>query len=728
VKQILQSARTGAVELAEVPAPAPTRGQVLVRTRFSVMSPGTEKLALDFARKSLVGKARRRPDLVKQVLRKLRQEGPLPTYRAVANRLDAPQPLGYSSSGVVEAVGDDVAGFRPGDRVACAGAGYACHAEFAVVPENLVTRVPDGVGLEQAAFATLGAIALQGVRVAAPTLGEIAVVVGLGLIGQLTVQLLRANGCRVLGVDIDAARVKDSLALGATWGGSPGDDFGSWQDAATDGHGVDLAIVTASSETSAPLGLAAQLCRRKGRLSLVGAFPVEVDRRMLYEKELELRMSTSYGPGRYDRSYEEEGLDYPLAYVRWTENRNVHAFLNLVAAGAVQPDRLDTEIVPFESAVSVYEELANGRRRSLATVFRYADDAAHNRAVHFPSATAQPALLRAKDGDLGVAFIGAGNYAKAVLLPALAREKGVRRMTLITATGASARRTAERFGFAACGTEACAALDDPAVNLIFVATRHDSHARLTEQVLRSGKAVWLEKPVGLAPEEVAAVAEVAKQTQGFLAVGYNRRFSPHARAVHEAFARRNGALAIHYSVSAGPPPSGTWITDPREGGGRIVGEVCHFVDLCTFLVGTPPARVFAQALGRDPDRDDSMTALLTFADGSSATLAYLARGSAELPKERFEVSGDGQTALCDNYRNTRIFGGQSRSVRTVNQDKGQRTAVSEIIDAVRSARPSPFSLGEIVAVSRATFAMLESARTGRSVDIAIAPDELSEPA
>jgi len=728
VKQILQNARTGALELAEVPAPEPAWGQVLVRTAFSVMSPGTEKLALDFARKSILGKARSRPDLVKQVLRKVRQEGPLPTYRAVTQRLDQPQPLGYSSAGVVEALGDHVVGFRPGDHVACAGAGYASHAELVVVPENLVTPVPEGVGLQQAAFATLGAIALQGVRVADPTLGEIAAVIGLGLLGQLTVQLLRANGCRVLGIDLDAARVKQARDLGAEWGGDPGDDFSVWQEGATGGHGVDFAIVTASSETNAPLSLAAQLCRRKGRVALVGAFPVEVDRRAVYEKELELRMSMSYGPGRYDRTYEEVGLDYPLPYVRWTENRNVQAFLHLVAAGAVHPERLDTEIVPFERAVEVYEALADGRRRSLAAIFCYAKDVERRRTVRLVEAVPQPSLRSAKEGEIGVAFLGAGNYANAVLLPALAQAKGLRRTALVTTTGPSALRTAERFGFAACGTDARMILEDPSVDLVFIATRHDSHTRLAAQALRAGKAVWLEKPVGLTPGEVNAVATTVRETRGFLAVGYNRRFSPHARAVRAAFARREGALAIHYSVSAGPLPSSSWIADPREGGGRIVGEVCHFVDLCTFLVGSPPVTVFAHALGPDPQRDDSTTVLLTFADRSTATLAYLARASGELSKERFEASADGRTAVCDNYRRTQIFTERGRKhLRTLNQDKGQRTAVAEVIEAVQSGRQSPFSLAEIVAVSRATFAMLESARTHRSVDLgAILQDNTRE--
>lgn len=707
MKQVVQNPRSGALELLEVPAPAVGAGEVRVRNVFSVVSPGTEKMALDFARKSMLGKARSRPDLVRQVTRKLRQEGPLPTLRTVMNRLEAPQPLGYSCAGVVEAVGEGVARFRPGDRVACAGAGYANHAELVAVPENLVVAVPDEVPLEKAAFATLGAIALQGLRIAGPALGELAAVIGLGLIGQLAVQLLRANGCRVLAIDLDPARVKQALDQGAEWGATPGDDLQGWRDRASDGHGADLALVTAAAETSAPIQQAAELCRLKGRVVVVGATALELDRRTFYEKELELRMSRSYGPGRYDRRYEELGLDYPLPYVRWTENRNLEAFLGLVASGSVDPGRLAVQTLPFEAAERAYGDLARGESRALAVLFRYAEEPSGARTL----ATAGPAARaeRAPSDQLGVAFLGAGNYAKAVLLPALSGVEKVARRVLVTATGASARRTAERFGFESCGTDPDAVLADPRVDLVFVATRHDSHAALAEQALRAGKAVWLEKPVGLAPDAVRRVVAAARETGGFLTVGYNRRFSRHARAVREAFARRSGPLAIRYGVAAGPTPRGTWITDPAVGGGRIVGEVCHFVDLCSFLVGAPPTRVASHALGRDPELDDSLVAWLHFADGSVATVEYLARASGELPKERFEVSGDGMTALCDNFRHTRILGGRGAPARGLSQDKGQSTAVAEVVAAVRAGRPSPFTLEEIEAVSNATFALAGAA-------------------
>jgi predicted dehydrogenase/threonine dehydrogenase-like Zn-dependent dehydrogenase len=714
MKQILQNARTGSLELVDVPAPAVGAGQVLVHNVYSVMSPGTEKMAMDFARKSMLGKARSRPDLVKQVTRKLRQEGPLPTYRTVMNRLDAPQPLGYASAGIVEEVGEGVSSLVPGDRVACAGAGYANHAELVVVPENLIAHVPEGLGLDKAAFATLGAIAMQGLRVGDPTLGEVVAVIGLGLIGQLTVQLLLANGCRVYGVDLDPKRVAQALPQGMDWGAAPGDDHAPCLDHATGGHGVDLAIVTAASESTVPIQLAAELCRHKGRVVAVGATAMDLDRRSFYEKELELRMSMSYGPGRYDRRYEEVGLDYPVAYVRWTEQRNLQAFIDLAAKGLVDPKKMDIETVAFDRATEIYEALAKGERKALAAVFQYGEDVDSSRSRKLVTSRGR-GEDRDPSMDLGLAVIGAGNYAKGVLLPILRNVKGLSHRSVVTSTGPSVQRTAERFGFDSCGTDPAVVFEDPAVDLVFVTTRHDSHAALAESALRAGKAVWLEKPVGISMDEVDAVAAAAVDSDGFLMVGYNRRFSSHAIAIREAFAKRRSPMAIQYVVLAGEVPSGTWIVDPTTGGGRIIGEFCHFVDLCVSLVGQSVHRVWAQALGRDPEVDDSMMAMLSFPDGSIAQISYLANAGLELPKERFEVHAEGKSATCDNFRKTVLPGG--KKMRGVNQDKGQERAIRETIDALKSGSAAPIPLSEIVGVSRTTFAILESIRLGASVGV-----------
>ncbi|HIG71246.1 MAG: bi-domain-containing oxidoreductase [Myxococcales bacterium] len=709
MKQILQSARSGELELVEVPSPTPAPGQVLVANHYSVVSPGTEKMALDFARKSLVSKARSRPDLVKQVLKKLQHEGPMPTYRAVTTRLEAPQPLGYATAGVVVAVGEGVEGFAPGDRVACAGAGYANHAELITVPDNLVVHVPAELELDKAAFATLGAIAMQGVRVADPRLGEVVAVIGLGLIGQLTVQLLRAAGCQVLAIDLNEDRIAEAMDQGATWSAVPGDDHEPWKNAATHGYGADIAIVTAASESSAPITLAADLCRAKGCVVAVGATAMDLDRRSFYPKELELRMSMSYGPGRYDRRYEELGLDYPISHVRWTENRNLQSFVNLAAAGDIDPAKLDAEVVAFEDAEGSYEALAKGERKNLAIIFKYkgAPDEARTLELAKPSARC--------DGDVGIAFVGAGNYAKAQLIPAIASASKVRKVQVVTATGASARRTSEKYDYASCGTDPQEVFGNDAVDLVFIATQHDSHASLARDAMKAGKAVWLEKPIGLDQESVRELVAAARDTQGFLSVGYNRRFSPHAEKVRETFDGRSEPMSIRYTIAAGATPAGTWVTDPKTGGGRIIGECCHFIDLCIYLVGTLPSSVYARGLSRDSERDDSFVANVSFTDGSVATLEYLANASAELPKERFEVSSERKTAICENFRSTTVMGGTP--LKTLNQNKGQREAVLAVIDACRTGAGSPFTLEELTANSETTFGILESMRTGQAVDL-----------
>jgi polar amino acid transport system substrate-binding protein len=680
-------------------------GQILVQNHHSVMSPGTDKLAMSFARMSMLGKARSRPDLVRQVLTKMKTDGPIATYRAAASRLDSPQPMGYSSAGVVRDIGAGVEGFSIGDRVACAGAGYANHAELVAVPVNLVAAVPDSVDLRDAAFTTMGAIAMQGLRVAEPTLGELCVVVGLGIVGQITVQLLRANGCRVLAIDLNPERAKQGLEQGATWAMTPAELSESFEAKVTGGHGFDLAVVTAASESSAPLELAARLLRRKGRISFVGAMPIEIDRRLMFEKELDLRMSTSYGPGRYDRNYEEVGLDYPIAYVRWTENRNMQAFLELIASGAVSPARMDCETRPFSECVQAYTELESGSALHLAVTFEYEREVRIER-----TAVVRPRNRpRSEKGEVGVAFIGAGAYAKSMLLPLVKSTPKVDPITLVAATGASAQGSAKRFGFTGCGTDPSAVLQDPNVDLVFVTTRHDTHVDYACGALRAGKAVWLEKPAALEPDGLERLLAVARETGGFLTIGYNRRFSPHAEFVAREFDERTSPLRIYYRVIPGRMPTGTWITDPLQGGGRIVGEVCHFVDLCSFLIGDRVESVEASSLG-DGLTDDSMTATLLYPDGSVATIDYLAIAASALPKEHLEVSGDGRTVSIDNFRHTHLVGG--RSHRSINQDKGQREAVARVVEAVRTGRPSPIDLASIANTSRTTFAMLESIRSG----------------
>jgi len=459
--------------------------------------------------------------------------------------------------------------------------------------------------------------------------------------------------------------------------------------------------------------LSADLCRPKGRVVVVGAMPLELDRRTFYEKELELRLSMSYGPGRYDRRYEELGLDYPLPYVRWTENRNLQTVLSLAQREAIPLDQIDAEKVDFAEAETAYAQLAKGERRSLAVIFRYDASTRPEQTLTLGTRPSRSAI-----SQVGVGFLGAGNYAKAVLLPNLVSNRNLRKASLVTATGPSAQRTAERFGFERCSTDSADVIGAEDIDLVFVATRHNLHARWAAEALRAGQAVWLEKPVGLTPDEVDDVASAARESGGLLAVGYNRRFSSHARAFTEAFQDRSSPLHIQYTVAAGPAPRGTWITDPGEGGGRILGEVCHFVDLCGHIVGQRPVEVIASSVSHDLELDDSMSAVIRYADGSAANIHYLAQTSSDLPKERIEASAGGITAICENFKRTRILGSRkSRGIRNINQDKGQSAAISAVLDAVRSGGESPFTLAELVATSRVTFAILESIRTGMSVTI-----------
>lgn len=698
MKQILQNARSGELELADVPAPMPARGQILVQNYYSVMSPGTDKLSMSFAKMSMIAKAQARPDLAGQVFSKLREEGPLSTYQTIMARLDVPQPLGYSSAGIVRAVGPGVQEYSVGDRVACAGAGYANHAELVVVPTKLVARVPEGLPLDIAAHSTLGAIAMQGLRVAEPTIGEIVAVVGLGLVGQLTVQLLRANGCRVVALDLDEQRAEQSLKQGAEWAFTSRVPDG-WIASETGGAGVDFAVVTASSETANPLTLAAEMCRKKGRISIVGALPIEIDRRVMFDKELDLRMSTSYGPGRYDPKYEESGIDYPISYVRWTENRNLQSFLALAQSGAIDPTMLDIQVRPFGEAVEAYNELSQGNAPSLAVVFEYETEVDAGRSL---TLVTKPTSV---PGEVGVSFIGAGNYAKSVLLPVLRGIDDVDRISLVTATGPSAKRAAKAFKFRGCSTDPQAVFKDPNVDLVYVTTRHDTHVDYAVEAFEHGKGVWLEKPASIDLEGLDRLLASAREHEAFLFVGYNRRFSKHARTTRSVMKSRTGPMKVHYRVISASPGDASWVMDPLVGGGRVIGEVCHFVDLCNYLVGELPTDVYARSI-RQNSTDDSFSAMFSYPDGSVATLDFLANGASSLPKEYFEASADGKTVISDNYRRTKISSG--RDVNSMNQDKGQRTAMSEVVRAYRDRQPSPLTLEEIESVSLSSFAILRS--------------------
>jgi predicted dehydrogenase/threonine dehydrogenase-like Zn-dependent dehydrogenase len=703
VKQVLQAAGGGRTRVADVPEPSVRRGGVLVATEWSLISAGTERLVIDLATKSLLGKAKARPDLVKKTLEKLRREGLVATYRTVSGRLAGDVPLGYSAAGRVIAVGEGVTDVAVGDRVACAGAGYANHAEVICVPRNLVAPVPAGLDSRAACVATMGAIALHGVRTADVRLGEVVVVIGLGLLGQLAVQFLRASGARVVALDLDPGRVRIARDLGAEVA-ICGEDPEPIVRGMTGGHGADAALVCAASESSEPLGLAARLLRRGGVLTLVGATGMDLDRRTFYGNELSLRMSTSYGPGRYDAQYEEKGIDYPYPYVRWTEGRNLRAVMDLVATGAVDLEPLMTHEFEIGDAERAYELVTgDGGEPFMGILLRYG-------AAPTPLPAQSPATGGATSAGR-VGLIGAGLFATAVLLPAL-RSAGATLQAVSTASGSTADAVARKFAFARVATSSAAVISADDVDAVVVATRHDSHAELVAAALRAGKACFVEKPLAIRREELAEVLAAMQERPGLVCVGFNRRFAPAVEALRSALAHRTSPLHARYRINAGRMPEGHWTLDPDVGGGRILGEVCHFVDLLSFIAGAPVAHAQATPVG-----DDGVSATLRFDDGSTATLDYLSGGAPSMAKEHIDLHWEGRSFVMDDFRELTEFGaGKSRKLWTGSQDKGHGAEIAAFVAAVKSGGDSPVPFEGAVASTRATFAIADAARTGRAVD------------
>ena len=701
--------RSGVVAVYDVPAPAVQRGRLLVRTAASLISAGTEKSTVDMGKKSLLGKARQRPDLVKQVMDKARTEGLLNTFTAVKARLDGTTALGYSAAGVIAAVGDDVLGFKVGDRVACAGAGYASHAEMISVPKNLCVHLPDSIGFDHGAFGTLGAIALQGVRLAVPTLGEAVVVIGLGLLGQITVQLLKANGCRVFGVDLDENKLELAKHLGAEMCAAPDKAnlvIKEW----SRGRGADAVLITAATPSNDPIELAGNAARAKGRVVVVGLVGMAVPRNVYYLKELSLQISMSYGPGRYDPEYEERGHDYPFSYVRWTEGRNLEAFFDLAATGSIALEKLITHRFPIERGADAYKLISGETKEAyLGIVLQY--DAQKELASDLRFET-KPA---SKAPEVRVGMIGAGSYAKKFLLPNF-RSNGAALCSIATAAGLTARDVAGQYGFSACLSRAEDVIGDDTANLIVIATRHDTHAALTQKALELNKHVFVEKPLAMNDHELDGVLKAAANSTGKLMVGFNRRFSPSAKLAKEFFDGRQSPISILYRVNAGRIPLGSWIQDPVQGGGRIVAEVCHFIDLMHFLTGSVTTRVFAESItSRNSDMvdADSVFVSLRFADGSNGTIAYMAEGDRSVPKERVEIYGGGKTFILDDFRRSSMFfAGKETVKKLMSQDKGQTGEVRAVCSMVLNGGESPIALADLEATTRATFRILDSLRTG----------------
>ena len=716
MKQVIQSARTGKLALKEVPAPKVRGGCLLVRTQASLISAGTERMVIDFARKSLAGKAKERPDLVRKVLDKARRDGLAATLKAVMARLDEPLPLGYSAAGTVMAVGAGLEGsFQVGQRVALAGAGLANHAELNVVPRNLVAPIPDDVADEEACFGTLAAIAMAGVRNLGAQLGDVVAVLGVGLVGQLAAQLLTLQGARVIAVDVDEARLALAKRTGAelTW---RLDEAGLVEaaQALTGGLGCDSILVAAATESSGPLELAADLARDRARVVMVGKTGTEFPYAAFMKKELSLMVSRSYGPGRYDDDFEGRGVKYPAGWVRWTEAENLRECVRLMSPAL--PRRLDVGALishrfPFDESEAAYRLVTEGGEPHLGVVLRYADETKPEMPRAFPTP-------KAAAGRCVLGVIGAGSFARTVLLPELKRIPGVELAAICTTRGQTAEHGQQVFGFGRATTEVDSVLADPAINSVLIATRHANHAELTARALAAGKSVLVEKPLALDRAQLAQVAAARETSAGFFCVGFNRRFAPMTVKARAHLARHPGPKMLVLRVNAGSLPAESWVNAAEEGGGRILGEVCHFVDLARALAGAPIATVQADAAAVRSGGCDDLTVTLGFADGSLATIVYTAQGDSAFSKERFECFAGGTVAAIDNFLSLSLTeGGRTRVEKGMGQDKGHRAELAAFAAAVASGGPAPTDEAELVETSLATIAVLDSLREGRRITL-----------
>ncbi len=716
MKQVAQNLRNGEIRLLEIPVPAVRPHGVLVRTARSLISAGTERSKVELGQSSLLAKARKRPDDVRKVLDRVRRDGLLATYEMVKGRLEKPSPLGYSSAGTVLAVGELVCGVKPGDRVACAGAGYANHAEAAYVPGNLCVRIPDGVDFEAACFTTVGAIAMQGIRQAGVVVGDTVVVLGLGLVGQLAVRIANAAGCRTLGIDLDASKVELATASGATSGATIAHDDALAKVAElSGGRGADAVIITASTASSDPVVLAGRLCRDRGVVVVVGNVGLNIPRNVYYEKELDLRLSRSYGPGRYDPLYEEYGIDYPEGFVRWTERRNMEEFLRLVAAGDIDVARLVTHRFPIAEVKSAYE-LVTGKsgERFIGVVLEYAADAPSS-PVSLEKAV--PAV-RAR-GGAGVAMVGAGNFATATLLPAL-RGVGVSMRGIMASSGLSASAAASRFGFAYCTSELDRLASDETVDGVVIATRHTSHAEMVVKFLGAGKHVFVEKPLAVSMSELESVVSAWKSSAADIMVGFNRRFAPATVEVKRELARLEGPTVVQCRVNAGALPDEHWTQSLEEGAGRIVGELCHFIDLAGYLVGSTPASVYANAVrnGKSAALQDSVVVSVSFADGSVASIVYEAEGDTAYGKELVEVFRAGGVWAIDDFRVlTKVRSGRRDRRDFGRVDKGHADEMAAFAGLLRGEASNVLTFTDCVNSTVATLAVISSLSTGQAIPL-----------
>ena len=711
MKQLIQSFKTGELGLFDVPAPVCEKNGALVQTTVSLVSAGTEKMLVDFAKKSMLAKAKDRPDLVKQVIDKMKKEGVKNTLEKVFTKLDTPIPLGYSLAGRVVEVGSELSGINIGDRVACGGAGYANHSEINYVPKNLMVKIPDGVDDIDASFVTVGAIALQGVRQTAPLLGEKVAVMGLGLLGQLTVQLLKANGCKVIGSDIDPDKMALAKKLGCDEVCHAGELI-SKANEFTNGYGVDAVIIAASTSSNQPITDAAEISRMRGRVVLVGMVGMDVPRNTYYKKELEIKLSMAYGPGRYDPEYEEKGIDYPYDLVRFTEQRNFEAFLGLIQEGKITPKELITHSYNFDDAMSAYD-LLEGRikEKYLGIVLNYKRDIKLE-----DEKIVQRSEKKISSDKVNIGLIGAGNFTKSVILPNIQKVGDFEFVGLCTATGVSAQGTGKKYDFKYITTDIEEIFKNSEINSVFITTRHNDHANKVLKAIESKKHCFVEKPLCIYEEELEAIKE-AYTGETLVQVGFNRRFSPMIEKMKKFI---SGQISVNYRINAGIIPKNVWIQDRTIGGGRIIGEVCHFIDTCSYLIGSEVKSVFATTIQKSdqsiPD-EDNVNIVLNYANGSTATISYYAYGDNSMPKEYIEVFSSGVSMQMNDFRELTIFkGGKSSKEKSANQDKGFVNEFKAFKEAVKSGNEA-IDMKSIYNTTKTTFKILESIRSKSLVEI-----------
>ena len=717
MKQIAQNYKSGDILLLDVPIPACKSGGVLVRTDYSLISMGTEAMKIHESKLSLIGKARARPDQVKKVMQTLAQQGPVATYKKVMNRLDSYTPLGYSLAGVVVAVGAGVEEFKVGQRVACAGNQFALHAEYNWVPKNLCVAIPEKVTSLHAAFTTVGSIAMQGFRQSEAKLGETACVIGLGLVGQILVQILRAAGIHTVGIDVSKERCALAESCGAAIAAIPGDaTFDALKaklKALSGGAGADHVFLTAGGNTNQPVEIAAELARDRARVVDIGKCKLDLPWNAYYEKELDVRFSRSYGPGRYDPTYEEGGIDYPIGYVRWSERRNMECILDLLADGKLDFAPIASDVLPFDDAVSVYEKINAGALKGLGILFRYPLEGSDVAEVAPRSSAAPAPSLRVRRGAVErvrIGAIGCGNYATTMLLPHLKGRKDVELVEVATATALSAANAKAKFGFARMSTDFRGLLADPDIDAVLIATRHDSHSFMVCEALRAGKAVFVEKPLAVTPAQLARIRDTIEETgNDRLMVGFNRRFAGVLNDLRARWGVTGGPQVVHYTVNAGPLEAGSWYGQAGQQGTRFVGEGGHFIDTVSWWLGADPLEAHAIAT---PDDPDNLIATLAYADGSIAKIAYVTHGDPRYPKETFEAFADGKVARMDNFRRTEVWrAGKCKAVRAGGIDKGQKQELEAFVAAVKSGGEMPVSVASLFATTAATFAVSRSVAT-----------------